>query len=140
MLRPEITPEVMTQRGAGRLPGLVGLEITRIAAEGVSGRLPLRPELLAPNGYLHAASVIALADTLAGYGTFANLPEGAKSFTTIELKSNFLGTATSGAITGTATPAHLGRTTQVWDAVVSDESGRKIALFRCTQMILYPKN
>jgi uncharacterized protein (TIGR00369 family) len=140
MFRPEISPEVMTQRGAGRLPGLVGLEITRIAADGVSGRLPVRPELLAPNGYLHAASVIALADTLAGYGTFAHLPEGAKSFTTIELKSNFLGTATSGVITGTATPAHLGRTTQVWDAEVSDENGRKIALFRCTQMILYPRN
>ena len=139
MLRPEITPEVMNQRGAGRLPGLVGLEITRIAADGVSGRLPVRPELLAPNGYLHAASVIVLADTLAGYGTLANLPEGAKSFTTIELKSNFLGTAIDGVITGMATPAHLGRTTQVWDAVVSDESGRTIALFRCTQMILYPK-
>jgi 1,4-dihydroxy-2-naphthoyl-CoA hydrolase len=139
MLRPEITPEVMNQRGQGTLPGLVGVEIIRVAADGVVGRLPVRPDLLAPNGYLHAASVIALADTLAGYGTFANLPDGAKSFTTIELKSNFLGTARSGAITGTATPAHLGRTTQIWDAVVSDEAGRKIALFRCTQLILYDK-
>ncbi|MCE9641917.1 MAG: PaaI family thioesterase [Betaproteobacteria bacterium] len=139
MFRPEITPEVMNRRGAGSLPGLVGLEITRIADDGVSGRLLLRPDLLAPNGYLHAASVIALADTLAGYGTFANLPAGAKSFTTIELKSNFLGTARDGVITGVATPAHLGRTTQVWDAVVTDEAGRKIALFRCTQLILYDK-
>lgn len=129
----------MNQRGIGYLPRLVGVEITSIAADGVAGRLPVRPDLLAPNGYLHAASVIALADTLAGYGTIANLPEGAKSFTTVELKSNFLGTATSGLITGIATPAHLGRTTQVWDAVVTDESGRKIALFRCTQMILYDR-
>ena len=139
MLRPEITPAVMNQRGIGHLPRLVGVEIISITDEGVVGRLPVRPDLLAPNGYLHAASVIALVDTLAGYGTFANLPEGAKSFTTIELKSNFLGTATSGVITGTATPAHLGRTTQIWDAVVTDEAGRKIALFRCTQMILYDK-
>jgi 1,4-dihydroxy-2-naphthoyl-CoA hydrolase len=139
MLRPEITADVMNQRGIGYLPRLVGVEITSIAADGVAGRLPVRPDLLAPNGYLHAASVIALADTLAGYGTIANLPEGAKSFTTVELKSNFLGTATSGLITGIATPAHLGRTTQVWDAVVTDESGRKIALFRCTQMILYDR-
>jgi uncharacterized protein (TIGR00369 family) len=139
MLRPEITAEVMNRRGAGSLPGLVGLEILRIAADGVAGRLPVRPELLAPNGYLHAASVIALADTLAGYGTLANLPEGAKSFTTIELKSNFLGTATSGTISGAATPAHLGRTTQIWDAVVTDDKNRKIALFRCTQLILYDK-
>jgi len=139
MFRPEITTEVMNQRGVGYLPRLIGVEITSITAEGVAGRLRVRPDLLAPVGYLHAASVIALADTLAGYGTIANLPEGAKSFTTVELKSNFLGTATSGVIAGTATPAHLGRTTQIWDAVVTDEAGRKIALFRCTQMILYDK-
>src|SRR5471030_711963 len=123
MLRPEITPEEMNRRGSGRLPRLVGVEIIKIAAEGVVGRLPVRPDLLAPNGYLHAASVIALADTLAGYGTFANLPDGARSFTTIELKSNFLGTSRDGVINCTATPAHLGRTTQIWDAVVTDESG-----------------
>ena len=101
--------------------------------------MPVRPELLAPNGYLHAASVIALADTMAGYGTVANLPEGAKTFTTIELKSNFLGTARDGIIACLATPVHLGRLTQVWDANVTDQAGRKIALFRCTQMILYDK-
>lgn len=137
MFRPEITPEALNQRGGGYLPRLLGVEITKVAAEGLVGRLPVRADLLAPNGYLHAASVIALADTLAGYGTIANLPEGAKTFTTIELKSNFLGTSREGVIVCTATPAHLGRTTQVWDAVVTDEaSGRKIALFRCTQMIL----
>jgi 1,4-dihydroxy-2-naphthoyl-CoA hydrolase len=139
MFRPEITPEVMNQRGLGYLPGLVGVEIVSITAEGVSGRLPVRPDLVAPNGYLHAASVIALADTLAGYGTIANLPEGAITFTTIELKSNFLGTARDGTIACMATPAHLGRMTQIWDAVVSDDKNRRIALFRCTQMILYDK-
>ena len=97
-------------------------------------------ELLAPNGYLHAASVIALADTSCGYGCVAALPDGASGFTTIELKSNFLGTARDGAITCRATPVHLGRTTQVWDAVVTVEaSGARIALFRCTQMVLWPK-
>lgn len=137
MFRPEITPEVLNQRGGGYLPRLIGVEIIKVAAEGLTGRLAVRSELLAPNGYLHAAAVIALADTLAGYGTIANLPEGAKNFTTIELKSNFLGTARDGALVCTATPAHLGRTTQVWDAAVTDEAtGRKIALFRCTQMIL----
>ena len=139
MFRPAITPGVMNQRGTGTLPGLIGIDIVRISPECVVGRLPVRPDLLAPNGYLHAASVIALADTLAGYGTLANLPEGAKLFTTIELKSNFLGTARDGGIIGTATPAHLGRMTQVWDAVVTDEAERKIALFRCTQMILWDK-
>jgi uncharacterized protein (TIGR00369 family) len=138
-LRPEITADVMNERGVGYLPRVLGIEVVRIDSEGISGRLPVRADLLAPNGYLHAASVIALADTMAGYGTIAHLPDGAKTFTTIELKSNFLGTARDGVISCTATPVHLGRMTHVWDAVVTDGTGRKIALFRCTQMILYDK-
>ena len=139
MLRPDITPEVMNQRGLGCLPRLLGIDVVSIGGDGVVERLPVRPDLLAPNGYLHAASVIALADTMAGYGTLANLPEGARTFTTIELKSNFLGTARDGIIACVATPVHLGRMTHVWDAVVTGAAERKIALFRCTQMILYDR-
>ncbi|MGH2634023.1 MAG: PaaI family thioesterase, partial [Tepidiformaceae bacterium] len=106
----------------------------------VRGRLVVRPDLLAPNGFLHAATVIGLADTLCGYGCLCNAPEGSSGFTTIETKSNHLGTVVDGAIGCTARLTHGGRTTQVWDAEVSDEaSGKVIALFRCTQMILYPK-
>lgn len=95
---------------------------------------------MAPNGYLHAGAVVTLADTSAGYGCLASLPEGAIGFTTIELKSNHVGTARSGTIESVATAVHLGKTTQVWDAVVTHkESGKTIAHFRCTQMILYPK-
>ncbi len=98
----------------------------------------MREELLAPNGYLHAATVVALADTSCGYGTFVSLPEGASGFTTIEHKSNFLGTTRQGAIDCEARLVHGGRNTQVWDAAVT--GGEKtIALFRCTQMILYPR-
>ena len=138
--RPEITPEVLNERGVGHLPGLVGLTVLRVAPEGLESRLPVRQDLMAPNGFLHAASVIALADTSCGYACVANLPQGASGFTTLELKSNFLGTTREGAIRCRATPAHLGRTTQVWDAVVTNEAdGKTIALFRCTQMVLWPK-
>ncbi len=103
-------------------------------------RLDLRAELMAPNGYLHAATIIALADTSCGYGTFVGLPEDAEGFTTIELKSNFLGTKHEGVIECEAKLAHGGGTTQVWDATVTDaDSGKTMALFRCTQMILYPR-
>lgn len=136
--RPEATAEALNERSRGYLPGLVGLEVVAVAAGRLTGRLALRPELLAPNGFLHAASVIALADTLCGYGCIAHLPEGAKGFTTVELKTNFLGTLLEGALACEATPVHLGRNTQVWDAAVSDEAkGRRLALFRCTQMILW---
>jgi 1,4-dihydroxy-2-naphthoyl-CoA hydrolase len=134
------TPESMNKFGAVSLPGYLGVEITRVADGEVAARLEVKPHLLAPNGYLHAGTVITLADTAAGYACVANLPEGANSFTTIEIKSNHLGTARDGAIACVAKAAHLGKTTQVWDVVVTNEAnGKTIALFRCTQMILYPK-
>ena len=138
--RPEMTAEVFNGRGVGHLPGLVGVQILSVTPGGLESRLVVRRDLLAPNGFLHAATVVALADTSCGYACVANLPQGASGFTTIEIKSNFLGTALDGAIFCRATPAHLGRTTQVWDAVVTIEGTEKrIALFRCTQMVLWPK-
>ena len=134
------TIEQLNARGQGYLPGLIGIEFISIEPGRLTSRLALRPELLAPNGYLHAATVIALADTTCGYGTIADLPDGAQNFTTIELKSNFLGTAREGSIACVGTRVHSGRTTQIWDAQVTDEdSGKTIALFRCTQLILDPR-
>ena len=134
------TLDELNERGMGTLPGLIGLTILETEEGKISSRLDLREELMAPNGYLHAATVVAIADTSCGYGTFVNLPEGAESFTTIELKSNFVGTKRGGAIRCDAKLVHGGRTTQVWDATVSnEESDKPIALFRCTQMILYPR-
>jgi uncharacterized protein (TIGR00369 family) len=124
--------------GRGYLPGLIGIEFRDVAPGRVTSRLELRTEHMAPNGYIHAATVVALADTSCGYGTVASLPDGARGFTTIELKSNFLGTVREGAIACEATLAHGGRTTQVWDARVTDEATtRVIALFRCTQILFY---
>jgi len=132
------TDEDFKRFGDGHLPGHLGVEILTVSRKAVESRMAVRREVMAPNGYLHAASVVALADTSCGYGCVAALPEGARGFTTIELKSNFLGTTRDGAIRCRATPAHLGRTTQVWDAVVSNEAdGKVIALFRCTQMVLW---
>lgn len=140
MSHPDITLEVLNLRGVGRLPGHLGIVITSVGDGQVTAELPVQPHLLAPNGYLHAGSVVTLADTASGYGCIANLPEGANNFTTVELKSNHLGTARDGTIVCTARVEHQGRNTQVWDAVVkSKETGKTLALFRCTQMILYPK-
>jgi 1,4-dihydroxy-2-naphthoyl-CoA hydrolase len=124
--------------GAAFLPGQLGIVIDAVSAQEVRAHLPVRPQLLAPNGFLHAATVIALADTAAGYGCVAALPEGATGFTTLELKSNHLSTAREGTIACVAKAVHAGRTTQVWDAtVVHVDTGKIIALFRCTQMVLY---
>lgn len=137
---PSITPEIINENSKEYLHGHLGIEILTIDEKSATGRMPIQIRHGAINGYLHAASVIALADTVCGVATFYNLPKGATSFTTIELKSNHVGTLQKGVAFCTATPQHLGRNTQVWDAVVTDEeTGKKIALFRCTQMVLWPK-
>jgi len=139
-LRAGITVELMNQRGHGRLPGLVGFRVMALEQGLLVAQLDIRPDLLAPNGYLHAASVVALADTACGYGCIPHLPAGAENFTTIELKTNFIGTAREGTIACVARATHLGSTTQLWDAEVTrHDDGKPIALFRCTQLVLSPK-
>jgi 1,4-dihydroxy-2-naphthoyl-CoA hydrolase len=138
---PKLDLKTITERGGDSLVGHLGIEILD-AGEGVAkARLTITPHHLAPNGFLHAASVVALADTCCGYGTYADLPRGAEGFTTAELKSNHLGTARKGKLLCAAHAKHQGRTTQVWDAEVFSEArpDRPIALFRCTQIILWPR-
>ena len=136
----DITPEQLNRLGVGHFPGYLGMEITRVGNGEVAARLAIKPHHLAPNGFLHAGSVVTLADTACGYACRVSLPEGAENFTTLELKSLHLRTAREGVIDVVAKAAHLGRTTQVWDAIVTNAAnGKTIAIFRCTQMILYPK-
>lgn len=132
------TPEAFNAGGARKLPGYLGIVITEVSQARVSGELPVVESVMAPNGFLHAGAVVTLADTLCGYGCVANLPADATGFTTIELKSNHLSTAREGVIVGVATPVHRGKTTHVWDAVVTHKgAGRTLAVFRCTQLIIY---
>ncbi len=126
--------------GEGYLPGLLGIRFTSAGDGWIEAELALRQELMAPNGYLHAGSVVTLADTCCGIACVRALPEGAVNFTTVELKSNFLGTAREGVIECRATVLHRGRTTQLWDAIVKHrDTGKTIAVFRCTQLVLWPK-
>jgi 1,4-dihydroxy-2-naphthoyl-CoA hydrolase len=136
----EINVKALNAVSSNTLVELLGIKITKVEENSVEGYFQIQKNLFAPNGYLHAGSIVTLADTLAGYATVAHLPKGAVSFTTIELKSNFLSTAREGEVVAIATPEHLGNTTQVWDVVVTHaQSGKKMAIFRCTQLIIYPK-
>ncbi len=136
-LRAGVTLEHMNRRGDGRLPGLMGYRVVAIEDGLLRAELDVRPQIMAPNGYLHAATVVVLADTACGYGCLAHLPDGMENFTTIELKCNFVSTAREGTIACVARPVHLGAATQVWDATVTRKADeRTIAFFRCTQMLL----
>lgn len=135
-----ITVDNFNRVSQNHLPAYMGIVVLSVGERTLTAELEVKQQLLAPNGYLHAGTVVTLADTACGYACVANLPEGATGFTTIELKSNFLGTARDGHIDCTATAVHLGRQTQVWDATVfRREDNKPIAHFRCTQMVLWPK-
>ncbi len=138
---PSLTLAQLNERGHECLPDLFGIQFLELEWGRLTSSLQIQPQFLAPNGYLHAATLIALADTACGYGCISHLPENANSFTTAELKSNFLSTATEGILHCEATASHMGRSTHIWDASVASEStGKTLALFRCTQLILYPAN
>jgi len=134
---PERDAAFYNRLSLGALPGLMGIQVLEVGQGRLKAQLEVRKDLHAPNGFLHAGTVVTLADTACGYGCSAHLMPTAKGFTTIELKSNHLGTALDGVIEVEARAAHLGRTTHVWDAEVRHQgTGKTIALFRCTQMIL----
>lgn len=127
-------------RQIGTLPDGLGIKVLEATPERMVLAFDVTPAHHAANGFLHAGSVVTLADTACGYGTVLNLPAGASGFTTIELKTNFFATAMSGRVTATAVPVHRGRTTQVWDAeVISDGNQKRMAMFRCTQSVLWPR-
>jgi uncharacterized protein (TIGR00369 family) len=136
----ELTIEHFNSFGNDCLPGLLGITITALKENFLSAEIEINQSHFAPNGYIHAGSIVSLADTLAGYGCIAHLPENGISFTTIELKSNFLSSAKNGTIFCEAKPLHLGKATQLWDVIIKHkESNKAMALFRCTQLIIYPK-
>ncbi len=137
MLRSSEIINRLIERQRGMLPDTFGVRPLSIEEGRMSMEMTVASWMMAPNGYLHAATQVMLADTCAGYATMAHLPDGAKGFTTLELKSNFLGTAKEGVLTVEAVAEHMGRTTQIWSATVMDANGRKLSLFRCSQIILW---
>ena len=133
----ELTLAQLQDLGSSGFPGLLGIDFEQAGDGFIRAHLALEEKHMAPNGYLHAGAVVGFADSACGYGCLLNLPEGARGFTTIELKTNFLRSAQPGTtIDCEATLVHGGRTTQLWDATVSDANGRTMALFRATQLML----
>lgn len=133
--------ELFTERQKGTLPGDLSIEWELVSAAGVKGGFTVRAGHMAPNGFMHAASIVCLVDSACGYGCVCALPDGASGFTTIEIKTNYLGSARPGErVTCEARLVHGGRMTQVWDAEARNATtGKTIAVFRCTQMVLWPR-
>lgn len=137
---PIITLEMANDHSQGHLSDVLGLEFLDLSPQKIRSRMSITQKHRSPTGYLHAAAIIAMADTTCGCGTHINLPKGTNGFTTLELKSNFLGTLKDGELFCEAVPEHIGRTSQIWSATVTSSEGKRIALFRCSQIILYPEH
>jgi 1,4-dihydroxy-2-naphthoyl-CoA hydrolase len=138
-LPQEVWPEVLEEHFEAGLPGLLGLEILEIEPGRVVGRLPLRDAVMQTAGdYLHGGTIVAFADSCAGWGSMASLPPGRAGFTTIDLSTSFVATTkVPDALLCVARLVHGGRTTQIWDATVTRErDGREIAHLRATQFLL----
>jgi uncharacterized protein (TIGR00369 family) len=132
--------EELNRASLDKLPGHVGLKVTSVEPGKLTARLEVRPDLVAHTGYLLAGALLTCLDILCAYGVSTVWPEGANGFTTAEVKSNFVGTLREGAVAFEAELLHGGRLTQVWDAKARDEvTGKLMAAFRCTQIILYPR-
>ena len=132
--------EGLNAANTGKLPGHLGLVITTVEPGLVEGRFTARDDLVAHTGYLLAGAVLSVADILCAYGVSTVWPDGATGFTTAEVKANFVGTVRDGEVLCTARLLHGGRTTQVWDAsVTAAATGKLMAVFRCTQIMLYPR-
>lgn len=135
-----LTPEYFNEKVTEKLPGLLGLNVTTVGRGSMALELDVEKKHLAINGYLHAGTIVTLADTAAGNGCMANLPDRAVGFTTIELKCNLISTVRSGKIRCTAKCLHAGRTIQVWEStVMAAATQKRVAAFTCTQLVLYPK-
>ena len=133
------TAESFNLAAKSNFPGHLDITVTNVEHGVAKAEMRVGSKHLTPTGFMHGAAVVGIADTVCGAGCQGSKPDGAIGFTTIELKCNFLGTATSGLVTCDARMIHGGRNTQVWDADVAREDGKVIASFRCTQMVLWPK-
>ena len=125
----------MSQTDTGMpFANLMGVQILERGKDRVVGQLEVREDLCTAGGILHGGAFMAFADALGAIGGFLNLPAGART-TTLESKTNFLGSAKVGTtVTGEATPLHIGRRSSVWQTRITDETGKLLALVLQTQM------
>ena len=117
---------------------LMGVEVTEATKTRVVGRLTVREDLCTSGHILHGGAYMAFADSLGAVAGHLNLPPGART-TTLESKTNFLGSAKAGeTITGEATPLHVGRRSSVWQTKVTNAEGRLLAMVTQTQLTIGP--
>ena len=118
------------------LPGLMGIEVREATPERVVAAMRVRPDLCTTGDSLHGGAFMAFADTLGAVGTFLNLPKGARTTTTDSSTKFTRGAPVGSTVIGTATAFHRGRTTQVWQTLITTEDGKLCAVVTQTQLVI----
>ncbi len=126
------------ERIRGTFAGVLGMEFTHLGPDHVEAVLAVRQEHKQPWGIVHGGAVMTLADTVSGAGAYMNLARGQETVT-VELKINLIGAVRDGTIRAEARPLHRGRTTSIWEARITDEAGRLVAVSLSTHLVLDQK-
>ena len=118
----------------------LGIKVTELGEDYVVGTMPVDSRTKQPFGILHGGASVALAETLASYGGY--LPNDPEKYYVVgvEINANHLKVARSGIVTGKCSPIKRGRSTQVWQTEITDESGDLTCVSRITLMVLNKKN
>ena len=114
----------------------IGIEITGLDKDKVVATMPVDDRTKQPFGLLHGGASAALAETVASIGAYLNCDQETQAAVGIELNANHLRAKTDGIVTATATPIHRGRSTQVWEIRIVDESDKLVCVSRCTLAIV----
>ncbi len=116
--------------GMGALNATMGIEITEISAERIVGTMPVEGNTQ-PYGLLHGGASVVLAESLGSIGSaIAAAPD--RIAVGVDISATHHRSATSGTVTGVATPAHIGRSMATWEVVISDERGKRVCTSRIT--------
>lgn len=130
----------MTESFLGIVPDTLmetlGIEVTEVSPERVVATMPVTPRVHQPFGILHGGASVALAETVASIGAIVNIDAERQNAVGLEINANHVRAKRTGKLTAVATPVHLGRSTQVWQIELRDESARLICISRCTLAIV----
>lgn len=122
--------------GADSMVAHLGITVTEQGEDFLRGTMPVDPRTRQPFGLLHGGASVALAESLGSLAGNLCLDNEASTAVGLEISANHVRAVTSGTVTGTARPLHLGRNTQVWDIRIEDEEGRLVCVSRLTLAVV----
>jgi uncharacterized protein (TIGR00369 family) len=133
-----ITPAILALSHKNTAPEFLGMEFLEVGEDFIKARIPVNERTRQPYGLLHGGVSVVLAETLGSCGAYYACPEGFRAVG-LDINANHLRGATSGYVTGTARPVHIGRSTQVWQIDMFNDAGEITCASRITMAVLANK-